>query len=797
MSPFVLPHPLFTEYSIVRPLTVSSAANPVFLVTEVSSGKEYALKLLERSSLANGTSLDELRGRSEGRDNCLNVPVRTGTTEDGRFFTISDYMLQGSLHEHLAAPDGLPASAVRALVRDLAAACGQLHGASGGRRIVHGDIKPSNVLVCRCGPAEADWEFRLGDFDSAALFRDGFWSRPLLPTVAYASPEALRGNDPLPAMDYWSFGMLLLESVLGDHPFGNDLTDDDMRSLLVEVEWKLSSNLLAPVRDEACRALIAGLLGRTPGMRWGAKEVADWLRGDTEAIVSGLRILEENAAAEPFALGSETAHTVSNVADTLLRSWHTASLEDDDLLGWLGELSPTAAERLWEARGMDPDEGLLHFCRLFHPGEPMPAVWRGEAVSAANLAAIAGRANAGDGEAASWLRGFLEEDRERHFTDYEGYDDVASTVSLVRRTADELRAAWDAVADAGGPRAEHDAGDRWIDATLIALMPVEPGERAAILEELFDPLLIMRRQSWFFVFGSDPDDVSPAQLFVLRSLGQSSLVEGVDIDRLDELAGIDPEVLRRSIVLPLTQRRLLSSLFVRAGAGLVDLSAGDVYAPGLGPSASREAADSRNELPRPGEQADGGPQLAMRVVRLVVWMNRPGDSENELYLAMLSWSGAEPGTRLVIREPGRILALRRLQTRMPRKGRMLLVIHRSAEVYLTRSWLGFRQRRPGSIRILMPRAYPARLRDGTAVIAPMRDELRDRGRGLLPVRARLLRPGGILLWPARGLAPLRKRLHGHGALLRITKWTARVAVSARQREYARRYLADRTTGSGI
>ena len=796
MISYALPRPLYAEYEIVRSLTVSSAVNPVFLVAEVYGGKQHALKLLERSSLANKSFLDELRGRSGGAGNRLNVPVRTGTTDDGRFFTICEYMLQGSLHEHLAAPDGLPAAAVRPLVRDLAGACVQLHAESGGRRIVHGDIKPSNVLVRRCGPTEGDWEFRLGDFDSATLSRGGYWNRPLFPTVAYASPQALHGNDPAPAMDYWSFGMLLLESVRGNYPFGDDLPDDEIRSLLVDGEWKLSSDSMRQIRDETLRALIAGLLVRDPGMRWEADEVAHWLSGDTEAVVSGLRLLGENAAAEPFTLGSENVLTVSNVADTLLRSWNTDSLLDDALLGWLRELSDTAADRIWEARGMDPDEGLLHFCRLFHPGRPMPAVWRGEAVSAANLAVIAGRANSGDDDAASWLRDFFDEDRERHFTGHNGYDDVASTVGLVRRTAEELRAAWDAVADAGGPRSEHDAGDGWIHATLIALTPVEPGERAEILEELFDPLLIMRRQSWFFVFGTDPENIGPAELFVLRSLGPSSLVESVDIDRLDELAGIDPEVLRRSIVLPQTQRRLLGSLFVRAGTSLVDLSVGDVYAPGREPSASRSTTEPQNEMPGLRDQADSGPQLAMRVARLVVWMNRPEDSENELYLAMVRWSGAEPGTRLVIREPSRFFALRRLQTRMPREGRMLLVIHRSAEVYLTRSWLGLRQRRSGSIRILMRRAHPVRLRDDTAFLPPMHDEIRGSRRGLLPVRSRLLRPSGTLLRAARGLVPFRKRLQGHGGLRRITKRAARVAVSARQREYARRYLADPTMGSG-
>ena len=47
----------------------------------------------------------------------------------------------------------------------------------------------------------------------------------LIGTPLYMSPEAIRGDAPTPAFDLWSLNVLLLEAVLGRHPFrGRDLT---------------------------------------------------------------------------------------------------------------------------------------------------------------------------------------------------------------------------------------------------------------------------------------------------------------------------------------------------------------------------------------------------------------------------------------------------------------------------------------------------------------------------------------------------------------------------------------------
>ena len=812
-----LPRHLSGDFRVIRPLAGIDSANTVLLVEGLRTGQRHVLKLLRRSSLADERFVRELHARNEGGH--LHIPHRTGRSEDNRFLTLTEYLPHGSLQSCLTASNGLPESAIRPLVRDLAAACRALHEETGGRRIVHGDIKPSNVLVVRRGEAESDRAFRLADFDSSALL-DGDGYRGAVVhggTPGYAAPEALRGDaGPAPAMDYWSFGMVLLRTLMAEHPF-RGLTHPQIRAMLVADEWRPSAVYLARIRDEALRALVAGLLRRVPAERWGAAQVRRWLAGDDPRIVvSGLRLLGENAAVAPFLIDGESVYTAGGLAVALLRSWNTAALRSDALQEWLDRFSATAAAQIENARQMDPDAGLLEFCALYYPGERMPPVWRGESISAPNLAGLAARAVAGDGSARSWLLDFLQQERYEHFVSLPRYEEVTALVDSVRRTRREHHEAWSDVANAGGPNEAPDDDESWVQAVLIACSPIDAAERAAALSELFDPLLIMRRAEWFFVFGTDPDRISPSQLFVLRSLRQSSLYDATNIDYLDDLRGVDTDALRAGLVLPATQRRLSDGLSVRPGARVVNLASGDTYAPERTRGGDRRPPSTRDDSstgdgpsnPAQARRAEEGPRLRMRVVRLAIRLPHPAAAltdpaaeEDEVHLAMVSWSDAGPNARLVLADPGPLPFGARLSVPVPAEGNLQLVLARSTRVYLTGRGVGRRERRRRSMQVLTGRRYPAPIRPLAARLLPLRSalsSLREKVRSARPARRLRARPlqrsrrTGRLLASARsrsirfaGMRPLRLAR----ALLRATARVHQVRVRKVDVERARRYTS--------
>ena len=87
-----------------------------------------------------------------------------------------------------------------------------------GRGVVHRDVKPENILVDSLGRA------RLLDYDLAA--RIGDQEGPAVAgTIAYLSPEQVRGEAVAPATDLYSFGALVYQTLTGQVPFAGSVAE--------------------------------------------------------------------------------------------------------------------------------------------------------------------------------------------------------------------------------------------------------------------------------------------------------------------------------------------------------------------------------------------------------------------------------------------------------------------------------------------------------------------------------------------------------------------------------------------
>lgn len=143
---------------------------------------------------------------------------------DGRPFMVMELVTGPSLRELL---DGGGVKLDQALA--FAAQIGSGLAAAHGQGIVHGDIKPDNLMVA------ADGQLRIMDFGVAkALDESGaFGADQVVGTLSYLAPECLTGGPTGIGSDQWAFAATVYELVAGRAAFHGDFR--------TEVEYQITS----------------------------------------------------------------------------------------------------------------------------------------------------------------------------------------------------------------------------------------------------------------------------------------------------------------------------------------------------------------------------------------------------------------------------------------------------------------------------------------------------------------------------------------------------------------------------
>ncbi|MCO5172158.1 MAG: serine/threonine protein kinase [Planctomycetes bacterium] len=240
-------------YRVVGPLGRGGMSVVVEAEHEVV-GRRVALKLAP-PGLAAARLLDEARLAARARHPGA-VDVLDAGVVDGHAYLAMDLVAGETLEARLARRGRLDPEEACRLLAPVVAALAHAHRA----RIVHRDVKPSNVLV-----RARDGQGVLADFGVACdLFQP---SDGLLGTATHMAPEQRRGEPVGPACDVWALGVTLHECLTGRLPWP-DAGDLEALALAQATGAPPPLRALAPEVSPALERVVLRCLERRPEARW-------------------------------------------------------------------------------------------------------------------------------------------------------------------------------------------------------------------------------------------------------------------------------------------------------------------------------------------------------------------------------------------------------------------------------------------------------------------------------------------------------------------------------------------------
>ncbi|HEY8151844.1 MAG TPA: protein kinase [Vicinamibacteria bacterium] len=221
----VLGH-LFAQRYEIRGLVGRGGMGAVYRALDRELDEEVALKVLEKSAAGGTPGEQQLRREIKLARTITHANVVRaydfGEAEGVRFFTM-EYVAGATLRELLDEEGRLALTPALQIAKQVCRGLGAVHRAG----IVHGDLKPANIVVMTGGVA------KLTDFGVARARRQA--GTPFAGTPPYMSPEQVRGAEMDERSDLYSAGVLMFEMFTGRRPFDASDPFEVMRLHLEEV----------------------------------------------------------------------------------------------------------------------------------------------------------------------------------------------------------------------------------------------------------------------------------------------------------------------------------------------------------------------------------------------------------------------------------------------------------------------------------------------------------------------------------------------------------------------------------
>jgi eukaryotic-like serine/threonine-protein kinase len=195
----------------------SGGMSTVYLARDETLDRPVAVKVMHREMSEQADQLERFRreARAVAKLSHPNVVAVIDAGEDGGFpYIVFEYVEGENLKQRIKRLGPLDPQEALAYAIEIGSGLAVAHG----RKLVHRDVKPQNVLI------DAEGRAKVTDFGIARqLEQQGFTDTGrVLGTTDYVSPEQAMGHRVDSRSDIYSLGVVLWEMLIGDVPFSAD-----------------------------------------------------------------------------------------------------------------------------------------------------------------------------------------------------------------------------------------------------------------------------------------------------------------------------------------------------------------------------------------------------------------------------------------------------------------------------------------------------------------------------------------------------------------------------------------------
>ena len=243
----------------VRGLVGRGAMGVVYSAVDPGLGRSVAIKTM---SISDSPHEAELRKRflqeaqAAGQLQHPNIITVHELFEEGdTAFLVMELLEGASLSALLRQKKVLSLAEKISIIDQIAAGLSEAHA----HRIVHRDMKPSNIFVVRSGVVKV-LDFGVAKVGEGELTKAG----TVFGTVEYMAPEQVRGQSVTQQADIFSLGVVSYELLSGRNPFRADTLAASVFKIMSDNPGKLSDDANVPAEIEAVvfRALAKQMVDR-------------------------------------------------------------------------------------------------------------------------------------------------------------------------------------------------------------------------------------------------------------------------------------------------------------------------------------------------------------------------------------------------------------------------------------------------------------------------------------------------------------------------------------------------------